>query len=106
MILNHVANGAGLIVKSSSPLDAEVLCHGDLNALDIVAIPERLNKRVREAKDQQVIHRPLAQVMVDSKDISFVEVVKQNLVQFCCGFKIMSERCFNDDTGSFGAARF
>src|SRR6266404_683488 len=106
MILNHIANGAGLIVKSSPALNTEVLCHGDLHALDIVAIPERLDKRVRESKDQQVVHRPLSEVMVDAKDICFVNSIKQNLVQLSCGFKIMSERFFDDDTGSSGAARF
>src|SRR5262249_36835541 len=54
MILNNVAEGACLIVENSPALDSEIFSHRDLDAVDVIAIPERLQKRVREAKDQQV----------------------------------------------------
>ena len=85
MVLNRVTNSAGLIVESSSALDAEIFGHRDLHASDIVAVPERLNERVCEAKDQQVIHRPLPQVVVNAKNIFFVKGAKQDQVQFPCG---------------------
>ena len=40
MVLNDVTDRAGLIVEKSATLYPEVLRHGDLNALDIVAVPE------------------------------------------------------------------
>src|SRR5262249_16058372 len=49
-------------------LDAEGFGHGDLHTLDMVAIPERFQERVGEAEEEQVVHRPLAQVMVDAED--------------------------------------
>src|SRR6266852_4204727 len=52
MVLNDVANGASLIVESSSSLDAEILGHRDLHARDIVAVPERLDEGICETKDQ------------------------------------------------------
>src|SRR5262249_51501694 len=96
-------NGAGLIIKRSPALDTELFGHRDLHTPDVIAVPERLDKRVREAKDQQVIYRSLAQIVVNAKDISFVEGAKQNLVQLPCGFKITSERLFDDDARPFGA---
>src|SRR4030095_7006825 len=105
MILNHVANGAGLVVESSPALDAEVFGHRDLDTLDVIAIPERLDKGVRETKDQQVVHRPLSQIVIDSKNVCLVEGTKQDLVQLSCGLKIMSERFFDDNARAFGAAR-
>ncbi len=35
MILHHVADGADLLVKRAPALDAEILRHGDLHALDM-----------------------------------------------------------------------
>ena len=73
VILDHVANRAGLLVELAAPLDAEVLGHRDLDAGDVVAVPDRLEERVREAEIQQVLHRLLAQVMVDAEDRALVE---------------------------------
>ena len=82
MILNYIANGACLLVKGTPPLDTEVLGHGDLHTLDKITIPERLDKCIREAKDQHVVYGSFPQIVVDAKDISFVKSAQQNLVQF------------------------
>jgi hypothetical protein len=41
--------------------------------VDVVAVPERLEDGVGEAEDQQVLHRLLAQVVVDAVDLLLVE---------------------------------
>ena len=46
MILDHVADGAGLLVESAAALHAEALRHRDLHALDVLAVPDRLQERV------------------------------------------------------------
>ena len=81
MILDHVADGARLIVKGAAALDAEVFRHGDLHALDMVAVPERLQERIGEAEEEHVMHRPLPQVMVDAEDRRLVEGAEQDLVE-------------------------
>ena len=73
VVLNHVADGTGLFVETAAALDAELLGHGDLHALDVVAIPKRLEKRVRETEDQNVLDRFLPKVMVNAKDGRLVE---------------------------------
>jgi len=57
MILNHVAHGARLVVERTSALNPEVFRHGDLHALDVIAIPEGLQERVGEAEEEHVVHR-------------------------------------------------
>ena len=81
MVLDHVANGAGLIVESAAPFHAKVFRHGDLHAFDVVAIPERLHEGVGKPEDHHVVHRPLAQVVVDAKDRGFGEDGMQNAVE-------------------------
>ena len=84
MILNHVADGAGLIVERAAALHPEVLGHRNLHALYVVAIPERLHERICKAEDDQVVHRPLAQVMVDPEDCILFEISEQALLLRCC----------------------
>ena len=68
MVLDHVADRAGLFVEGAAPLDAEALGHRDLHALDAVAVPDRLEELVGEAEEQDVEDRLLAEVMVDPED--------------------------------------
>ena len=66
MVLDHVAYGSVLVVECAASFDAEIFSHGDLNALDVVSIPERLDESVRKAKNDQILHGSLAQVVVNS----------------------------------------
>ena len=63
--------------KSRPGPDSEVLRHGDLDAFDMVSIPERLEERVGEAEEDHVVHLSLAQVMIDSVDGGFIEGLEQ-----------------------------
>jgi len=81
MILDDVADGAGLIVEGAPALHAKVLRHGDLHARDMVPVPDGLEKRVREAEEEHVVHGPLAEVMVDAEDPRLVEGAEQRPVQ-------------------------
>src|SRR4029450_12785322 len=49
VILNHVADRAGLIVERPPALNSEVFCHGNLYALDLIAVPKRLQNCILEA---------------------------------------------------------
>jgi hypothetical protein len=68
VVLHDVADGADLVVEAAAALDAEGLGHGDLHALDVVAVPDRLEERIGEAEDHQVLDGFLAQIVVDAKD--------------------------------------
>ncbi len=52
VVLDHVAQRADLLVETAASLDAEVLGHGYLHVVDVVAVPDRLQERVREAEEQ------------------------------------------------------
>ena len=80
MVLDYVADSARLIIESTASLDAEAFGHGDLHTLDMIAIPEGFQQRIREAKEEHVVHRPLSQVMVDTEDGLLVEGAEQSAV--------------------------
>ena len=71
MVLHHVAQGAGMFVeRAAAAFHADRFRGRDLHVIDILAIEQRLEDGVAEAKRQQVLHRVLAQIVVDAIDLS------------------------------------
>ena len=102
MILNHVADCAGLIIERASALNSKVFRHSDLYALDLIAVPERFQNRILEAEEDHVVHRPLAEVMVDAEDVLLVESAEQNLIELLRRGEVVTEGFFNDNASAVG----
>ena len=100
MILDDVADGARLVVEGAPALDAEVLGHGDLHALDVIAIPERLQEGVGEAEEEHVVDRPLAEVVIDAEDRRLVEGAEQDAVELLRRGEVVAEGLLDDDAGA------
>ena len=81
VVLDDVADDAGLVVELAAALHAEALGHGDLHVLDVVAVPDRLEERVGEAEIQDVLHRLLAEVVIDAEDGRFGKDLVEDAVQ-------------------------
>ena len=81
VVLDDVADRAGRVVEAAASLDAEVLRHRDLHALDVGPVPERLQDRIREAEEQHVVDGPLAEVVVDPEDVALDERAEQDPIQ-------------------------
>ena len=62
-------NGAGLLVEPGAALDRQLLGHVDLDVVDVLAVPDRLEQAVAEAKREDVLHRLLAEEVVDTEDL-------------------------------------
>ena len=60
MVRHHVAERAGRIVKAAAMPDAEFFIDGDLDVIDMVTVPDRLEHAIGEAQYQNVLHRLLA----------------------------------------------
>ncbi len=61
------------VVVARAPADAHVLGRRDLDVVDEVAVPDRLEHAVREPERQHVLDRLLPQVVVDPVDLRLVE---------------------------------
>src|SRR6266550_2157473 len=106
MILNHIADCAGLIIERASALNSKVLRHSNLYALDLIAVPERFQNRILEAEEDHVVHRPLSQVMVDAEDVLLIEGAEQDPIKLLCGGEVVTEGFFNDDASAVGVVCF
>ena len=92
MVLHHVAQRAGLLVIPAALAHAQLLADRDLEVIDGFAVPEPLEDGVREPEHQDVLHRLLAQVMVDAEDLLLAGVAGQLPVQLARRFQIVAER--------------
>src|SRR5262249_5301611 len=50
------------------PAYTEALCHGDLHALHVIAVPDRLQEGVGKAKVEHVLYGLFAQIVIDPED--------------------------------------
>src|SRR6266404_7335264 len=98
MILNHVAQRAGLFIVSAATFNAEPFGVSDLNVIDILPVPKRFEDTVRKTKDQQVLHGLFAEIMIDAKDLLLFKNFCELLVEGARAFEVMAERFLDDDT--------
>ena len=104
VILHDVAQCADRLVELAAAFDAEPLGHRDLHVRDVVAIPDRLEKRVGEAEIVEVLDRLLAQIVIDAKDRLLAKYLMQRPVQRLRRREVAAERLFDDDARLLGAA--
>ena len=97
MVLDDVAQRAGLVVELAAALDADGLGHRDLDRVDVAAVPDRLEQPVAEAEDRQVLDGLLAEVMVDPIDLVLVEDLGDLAVQGARRLEVVAERLLDDD---------
>ena len=96
VVLEDVADRAGLLVVRRAPLDPDRLGDGDLHVVDELAVPDRLEDAVREPQRQHVLHRLLAEVVVDAEDLALGEVLLQARVQLARRREVVAERLLDD----------
>jgi hypothetical protein len=92
VVLDHVAQDAGFLVIAATALDPQLLASGDLDVVDEAPVPDRLEDGVREAEDQQVLDRLLAQVVIDPEDLPFVASLLHQPVERARGRQVPPER--------------
>ena len=71
VVLKHVADSASLIVEFTTVLDTKFLGHGDLNTIDVNAVPDRLEHGIRKSRIKNVLNRLLAKIVINPEDVFF-----------------------------------
>ena len=97
MVLHHVAHRAIFVVIGPAVFHADGFGDGDLHMLDAGLVPQRLEQRVGEAQRDQVLHRLLAEIMVDAEDAVFAERLRQRVVDRAAAREIAPDRLLDDD---------
>jgi hypothetical protein len=77
-VVDHdVAQRSDRVVEVAAILDAERLGHRDLDRLDVVPAPDRLEDRVLEPEVEDLLDSHLPEVVVDPVQLGFVDVLMQ-----------------------------
>ena len=80
MVLHHVAQRADAVIIGNPAFKAHRLAHGDLHMVDMARIPQRLEQHVAEAQRDQILHRLLAEIMIDAVNPVFGKQRADHLV--------------------------
>src|ERR1700720_4280348 len=105
MVFDHVADCPGIVVELPPAFDPELLCHGNLHTLDVIAVPDRFEKAISEAKEQKIENGLFTKVVVDPKDSRFRKHRMKNGVQLLRGDKIVPEGLLDNHSSIFHAVR-
>ena len=97
MVLDDIAGGADAVVVAGPPAQSDVFGHGDLHVVDVVRVPDRIPQLVGEAQRQDVLHRLLAQVVVDPEYRLLREDRVDHVVEIACAFQVVAEWLLDDD---------
>ncbi len=97
MVLHHVAQRAGALVVRGAVLDTDGLCGGDLDVIDIAAIPHRFEHAVAKPEHQQVLDGLLPEIVIDAIDLIFVEMLVREAIERTRAVEIRAERFLDDD---------
>jgi len=97
MVGQHVAQGAGVFVKTATCLDPDGFSRSDLHMVNVMIVPEGFEKPVGETADQNILDGFLAQVMVNPVDLLLAHDIEQALIQCLSCLHVRAKRFFNDD---------
>ena len=85
----------GGVVIAGAALHPQRLADGDLHVVDMRRVPYRLEQRVGEAQRHQVLHRLLAQVVVDPIDALLGEHLADRVVDGARAGQALADRLFH-----------
>ena len=104
VVLDHVTRGSDAVVVAGPPADADVLGHGDLDVIDVVAVPHRLEHRVAETEGEDVLDGLLAEVVVDAEHRLRREHVGHHVVEHTGTGQVVAERLLHHHPAPGSAA--
>ena len=97
VVRHHVAQRAGLLVELAAVLDTDGLRDGDLNVIDLLPVPQRLEQAVGETQRHDVLDRFLAEEMIDPVDLMLLQRFQDLGIERLGRSQIVAERLFDDD---------
>src|ERR1700685_2837409 len=105
MVFDHIADRPGIIVELPTPFNPELLRHCDLHTLDVIPVPDRLQKAISEAKEQKIENCLFTKVVVDAKDSRFRKHSMKSGVQLLRRGEIVPEGLLDNHSSIFHAVR-
>jgi len=90
-VLHNITDDTKLVKVTTSALGTEWLLEGDLDVVNVVAVPGGAEELVAEAEDEDVLDHLLTQVVVDTEDLLFLPVWLKSGLQLSRTAKVLTE---------------
>lgn len=74
MVLHDITDDAELVKVPTSAFGTKRLLEGDLDVVDVIAVPGCSQELVTESQNQQVLDHLLSEIVVDTEDLLFFPV--------------------------------
>jgi hypothetical protein len=96
VVLNHIAERAGGLVVSPAPtFHPCCFSGGNLHLVDEPPVEKRLEDRVGEPEDEDVLHGLFSEIVIYPEYLRFVEISQQRCVETPRRCKVAPERLFD-----------
>ena len=102
MVLHHVPERTGGFVVTSAFLHADCFCRSDLNAGDVVPVPDRFENGVGEPQNHDVLNGFLAEIVVDAEDLVFLATALNHAIESLGTAVIPTEWLFDHHAAALG----
>mmetsp|Transcript_1197 Transcript_1197/g.3360 ORF Transcript_1197/g.3360 Transcript_1197/m.3360 type:complete len:441 (+) Transcript_1197:13-1335(+) len=99
MVLHDVADDADVVKVACAALDSEIFLEGDLDALDVVAVPDGLENGVGKPESHEVLHKLLPEVVIDAVGLVLGELLSDFDAHLRVRLGIAAEGLLDDDAG-------
>src|SRR3989442_1529735 len=106
MVLHDVANCTDLFIKTTAPLNTELLGQCDLHTRDVIAVPDGLQKSVGKPEIEKVLDGLLAEKMIDPVNGRLRKRLMQGPVQELRRGQIAAERLLHNHARVERGTRF
>ena len=70
-----------MIVVTAAVLDANRFGYGDGYIVDVAAVPDRFEEGIGKTERQDVLHRLLAEIVINPEDLAFIETGRKDRVE-------------------------
>ncbi len=80
MVLHHVAQRACPFVITGSPFYSERFRRGNLNVINVSPVPDRLENRIGEPENQNILRSFLSEEMINSIGLILSKCVSDDFV--------------------------
>ena len=97
VVLDHVPQCPDAVEERPTPFDPEVFRHRDLDRVDVLSAPHRLEQGVREPQVHDVLHRLLAEEVIDAVQALLGYERREASVQLAGGDEIRPERLLDHE---------
>ena len=78
--MHHIAQDAGAVVVAAASPDIDFFADIELNVINKILVPQRLEHAVGKTEGKQVLHGLFAEVMINPIDLVFVPMCENGLV--------------------------